>query len=97
MDKLRTVQVFEGDEDLVNDVTFMDLLEQALADHVVHVSLHVLEQEVDVAVVLGFVDFVEGDDVRMLQLFQDADLAVGSLGVGRVLECVEDFFQGEDF
>ena len=59
--------------------------------------LHKVEDEVDVAVVLGLHEILQRDDVGMrlgrLQRHQVHDLAEGALGVGRVLEGVEDLLE----
>ena len=57
------------------------------------VRLHKVENQVDVFWGLGFYYGEEGDDVGVsVQLLQEDYLAVGALGVGCVLECVEYFF-----
>ena len=56
-------------------------------------SLHELEEEVDVLVVVGADGLVQLDDVGVVELFQDLDFAEGALGVGGVLEGVEDLLQ----
>jgi hypothetical protein len=56
VEELRRVHVLEGAEDLVHDVLLVDLLQNVGADDGVQVGLHVLEHQVDVAVVLGLED-----------------------------------------
>ena len=56
------------------------------------VGLDELEDEVEVAVVAGAEGAEEFYDVRVLELGEEGEFAVGALGVGGVLEGVEDFF-----
>jgi hypothetical protein len=74
----------------------MHILEDALGDDIVQIGLHEFKEQVDILVVIRPDRVVELDDVRMVQLLQDLDLAVGALGVSCMLECVEDLLQGED-
>ena len=68
----------------------MDLLEDVGPDHGVEVRLHVVEYDVDVLVVVG-ADVVELlDDVLVVQLREEDDLAEGPLGIGGVVEGIED-------
>jgi len=72
----------------------VDILQDIGADGGVQVGLHVLEDQVEVAVVVGLEDICERDDVLMpLHLLQEHDLTKGALGVGGVLEGVEDLLQ----
>lgn len=59
----------------------------------VQVGLHALEQQVEVAAVPRPHHALQPHDVVVLQLRQDADLAVGALRVHLVLEGVEDLLQ----
>lgn len=90
------MQVFEGFGQLVDDEADMDILENALGNDVVEVGFHILEQQVDILVIIGPHRLVQLDDVRVLQLLQDLDLAVGPLRVGGVLEGIEYLLEGVD-
>jgi hypothetical protein len=96
VDQVGAVQVFQGFGDLVHDVFVMHLFQDALRNYVVQVGLHVLEHQVDILPVLGLYALLELYDVVVVQLPQDADLAVGALGVCGMLESVEDLFEGVD-
>ena len=56
MQELGGVEVFQGPEELVHDVALVDVLEDVGTQHRVQVRLHVFEDEVDVALVLGLGD-----------------------------------------
>lgn len=87
----------QGLGDLVRDEADVGLFQQALADYREEVALHVREDQVDVAVVVGFYYVFELHEVWVgLQFLEDADLAVGALCVFYVTESIEYFFQGED-
>ena len=92
MDDLRGVQVLECFGELVDDETDVHVFEDVFRDYVVEVGLHELEEEVHVFVVVCADGLCEFDDVLVVQLSKDLDFAVGALGVGGVLEGVEDFF-----
>ena len=79
---------------LVHDVLLVDLLQDVGADDRVQVRLHVLEDQVDVAVIVRFEHVLELHDVLVVaHLLQEDDLAEGALGVRRVLKRVKDLLQ----
>ena len=62
------------------------------------VSVHEVENEVNVAIVFSANHILQSNDVLMAcQLLQKDDLAEGSLCVRGVLEGVEVLFKGHDF
>jgi hypothetical protein len=77
----------------VHDEAVMDILEYLLADGVVQICLHVLEDQVQVLVVVGTQDIVQLYYILVAQLMQVANLPVRALGVDRVLEGIEDLLQ----
>ena len=95
MDDLGGVKVFHGLEELVHDVAVVEILEYFLADSVVEISLHELEDQVEVLVVVSLDDVVEANHVGVVQLVQIANLSVGPLCIDRVLKSVEDLFQSQ--
>lgn len=72
----------------------MHVLQYPLADYVVQICLHKLEEQVDVLVIISPDGIVQLDDVGVLELLQNLDLAIGTLGIRRMLECIEDLLQG---
>jgi hypothetical protein len=82
--------------DLVDDEAFVFFLEDIFSYQRVQVDVHELKDEVDVAFVLGFDDFLQGNDVGVLDLIEEHDFAVRALGVSRVLERVKVLFQCVD-
>ena len=97
VDEVGVVEVEDGFGNLVDDellVPFLQLGRLAvLPDQLVQVDVHVLEHQVDVFVVAGWDHALQADDVRVLQLPQEHDFAVGALRVGGVGEGVEVFFE----
>jgi hypothetical protein len=55
------------------------------------IGLHKLEHQVHVLVILRAEGLLQLHDILVVELLQEHDLAVGPLGVGCVLERVEDF------
>ena len=75
----------------------MDLLEDVGADDGVQVRLHVLEDQVDVAVVVRLEHVGGRDDVLVpVHLLEELDLAERALRVGRILEGVKDLLERDD-
>lgn len=93
VDELGGVQILHAPEYLVHDEAVMDILEYLLADGVVQICLHVLEDQVQVLVVVGTQDIVQLYYILVAQLMQVANLPVRALGVDRVLEGIEDLLQ----
>lgn len=75
----------------------MHVFEDIFGNDVVQVCFHELKDQVNVFVVVCPECVVEFYYVGMFGLFEDLNLAVGALGVGRVLEGVEDFFKCKYF
>lgn len=59
----------------------------------VQISLHKLENEVEITAVVGFYRPLQFYDVCVLKLMQDWDLPIGSLGIDVVLKGIKDFLQ----
>lgn len=98
VDEVGVVQVEDGLGHLMNYVLLVPLLQlrvpPVLPDQSVQVDVHVLEHQVDVLVVPRPDHLFQPDDVRVLELSQEHDFAVGALGVGGVGEGVKVFFEG---
>ena len=95
VDDLGWVKVLHALENLVHNVAVMQIFEDLLSDSVVEISLHEFEYQIEIFVILGPNDIVHFDDVGVGQFMQIYDLAIGSLGVDRVLKGIEYFFQGQ--
>lgn len=94
MDEPRTVQEQHGFGSLVQDVLLVLFGQDVLAYEHMQVRIHVLEYQVDVLAIFRLDDLVQADDVGVLQLHQEHDLAVGSLGVGRIIKGIEVLLEG---
>lgn len=71
----------------------MDVLEDLGPDHGMQVCLHEVEHQVDIFVIFGLYEMLETHNVGMaVELSQKNHLAEGALGIGRILECIEHFF-----
>ncbi len=90
------MQIMYSEQELIDDIFFMDLFECSFIDCVIEVCVHVLEDQIDVACGEGGKNLVEFDYVLMFDLFEDGDLTEGSLGISAVLEGLEYFFEGEE-
>lgn len=97
MEKIGRVHVLQTLETLVNDVLLVYVLENVCSNDRVQVSVHKVEHEVDVAIVLGSDCVLQSNDVLVaIQLLQKDDLAEGPLRIGGILESVEVLLQGDD-
>ena len=91
------MHVFQALEDLVDDVLFVDVLENVGSNDGVQICVHEVEHQVDISVVLGSDHVLQSDYVFVAgQLLQKDNLSEGSLGVSRVLESIEVLFEGHD-
>jgi hypothetical protein len=82
--------------DLIDDEALVFFLQDIFSYQRVQVNVHELKDEVDVAFVLGFDDFLQGDNVGVLDLIEKHNFAVRALGISRVLERVKVLFQCVD-
>mmetsp|Transcript_603 Transcript_603/g.2296 ORF Transcript_603/g.2296 Transcript_603/m.2296 type:complete len:371 (+) Transcript_603:176-1288(+) len=84
------VHVLQGLEKLVDDVLFVNILEDVGADDSVQVGLHVVADQVDILVVVGLQHVGQSHDVLVaIELLQEHDLAEGALRIGGILEGIE--------
>lgn len=94
MQQIGTVQILDGFGNLVHDILLMLILEDVFADDAVQVDVHELEHEIYVFVIVSFDDVYELDDVVVVELLQEYDLAVGALRIRRMLKRIEDLLEG---
>lgn len=90
------VQVVQCLGHLIEDELAVSFRQDVLANEREEVDVHVLEDQVDIAIILGADDFFQLDDVGVGQLHQEHDFAVGALRVGGVIEGIEIFLEGFD-
>ena len=86
------MEILEGFGQLVNDKPDMYIFEYALGNHIMKICFHELKQQIDIFVVVCANRFKQFYDVGVLKLFEDLDLAVGTLGVSCVLKSIKNFF-----
>ena len=88
------VHELECTQNLVNDVLLVDILQDVSLDHVVQVRIHVLEHEVDIAVILSTNDIQKPYNIQVvMQLLEKHDLTERSLSVRSILECIKNLLQ----
>lgn len=97
MYELPRVDIFDGLEDLVDDVFLVDLLEDACPDDGVEVCFHEVEYHVEVFVIFCFDDVLELDDVFMpVQLVEELHFPECSLSICCVMKGIENLLQSDD-
>lgn len=96
VNELGCVQVVEGVDYLVEDVVFVDLLEEGVSEGDAEVCFQKLLLQIDVFVVAGLVVGDEFDYVGVIQFLQVFNLAVGLLGVSGVSKGIVYLFEGAD-
>ena len=90
MQKIRRVHVFETLQALVNDVLLVDIFEDVRSNDGMQVSVHKVEDEIDIAIILGTNRVLQANNVLVtVQFLQKDYLSEGPLGIGGILECVE--------
>lgn len=96
------MDVFEGLEELVDDVTAVNWLEDLGADGDVQVRVHVFEHHVEVVLIVSRESFQEANYVGVFEVLEECDLgkggvsgylAVGSLSVGGIIERIKGLLE----
>ena len=75
----------------------MGLFHNIIADSIVQIGLHILENEVHVFIVFSSYGFMQFDDVCMFSLLQNFYLSESSLCISGVLKSIEYFFKSKYF
>lgn len=92
MDELPRVHVLDAFKDLIKDIFFVDILHDVGAYDSMQVSLHEIEDEVDVLVVFRLKEPLQGDDIGMsVELLQKNNLC-RVLGTSRKVRCASVAF-----
>ena len=90
MQQVGGVHELEALQVLVDDVLLVDVFKDVGPDDSVQVSIHEVENEVDVAIVLSSDHVLQSDYILVArQLLQENDLAEGPLRIRSILESVE--------
>ena len=63
----------------------------ALSDKSVKINIHMFKDKIDIFIVVGFDDFLEGDDIGMFELLEEHNFSVDSLSISGVSECIKIF------
>jgi hypothetical protein len=90
------VKVVKSLKELIEDILLVNLLEFVLVDGSVEVGAHVFKHQVDVSAWGGGMNLAKFDDVGVIQLLKDRDLAIGPLSIGVMLEGFEDLLESVD-
>ena len=98
MEQVSRVHIFEALQALVNDVLLVNVLKNVSADNRVQVSVHEIEDQIDIPIILRPDHILQPNDVFMsVQLLQKHNLAEGPLSVRCILKRVKILFHGHDF
>ena len=91
------MHVLQTFQDLVDDVLLVDIFEDVGTDDSVKISVHEVEDEVNVTIVFSADYVLKANNVLVTsQLLQEDDLAERALRVSGVLESVEVLFKGDN-
>ena len=97
MKKIRRVHVLQAFQDLVDYVLLVDIFEDVGTDDSVKISVHEVEDEVNVTIVFSADYVLKANNVLVTsQLLQEDDLAERALRVSSVLESVEVLLEGDN-
>lgn len=80
---------------MIDDIADVYILENAFSYDVMEVCLYKLEDQVNISIVVRLDGFIEFNDVRVLDLSEDFDLSICTLGISSMLEGVEYFLEGK--
>lgn len=79
---------------LVDDVLLVDILQDVGTNHSMQISVHEVEDKINVSVILSSDDILESNDVFMSrQLLQENDFSESALSVSCVLKRIKVLFQ----
>ena len=91
------MHVLQAFQDLVDDVLLVDIFEDVGTDDSVKISVHKVEDEVNVTIVFSADYVLKANNVLVTsQLLQEDDLAERALRVSSVLESVEVLLEGDN-
>ena len=94
MEEIGGVHEFEAFQDLVDDILFVDVLQDVSSDYSMQVCVHEVKYQVDVSVIFGPDHVLKPNDILMtVELLQKDDLSECSLGVCRILKSVKVLLQ----
>jgi len=97
MQQVCRVHELEALEILIDDVLLVYVFQNVGSDNCVQVSVHEIENQVDVTIVLSSNHVLQSNYILVArQLLQKYDLTEGPLGISGILESVEVFFQGDN-
>jgi len=88
--QVHRMHVFQALEYLVDDILLVDIFENVGTDHCVQVSVHEVENKIDVAIVLSSDYVLKTDNVLVTgQLLQEDNLSESTLRISCVLESIK--------
>lgn len=90
------MHVFERFGELIDDESNVYVLEYALRDDVVEISLHEFEEQVYILIIISADGVKELDDVRMVELLEDLDLSIGALRISCMLKGIKYLLKCKD-
>lgn len=98
MKKICRVHVLQALQYLVDDVLLVNVFQDVSANYSMQVSVHEVEYQVDVAVVLGADHVLQADDVLVAgELLQEDNFSECALRIRCILECIEVLLQSHYF
>ena len=89
------VQILHAFNNLVQDEAIVNIFEYFLSDCIMQVCFHKFEDQVQIFVVIGFKQIMKLNYILMFKLVEEHNFTIGPLGICRVLERIEYFFQGQ--
>lgn len=97
MQQVGRVHELQALQVLVDDVLLVDVFEDVGSDDRMQVSIHEVEDEVDIAVIFSSNHILQPDNVLVAcQLLQKDNLAKYPLGISRVLESVKVLLESDN-
>lgn len=91
MHELETLQ------NLIDYILLVDVFQDVGSYHSMQISIHEVEDKVDITVIFGANDVLKSDDIFMTrELLEEDNLSEGALGVSCILKGVKILLQSDD-
>jgi len=72
----------------------MNFFKDVLIDSMIEISLHILEDQVNIPFIFGNKDLMKLYNLFMFDLFQNGNFSKSSLSISGMLESFENLFEG---
>ena len=97
MNDVGFMQVLNSFDQLINNVTIVEIFEDFLSNSIVEICFHELKDQVQIFIILGSNNSVQFYNIFTINLVKKDDFAIGTLSVSGVLKGIEYIFYSKEF